>query len=108
MARVTPPVPYVNWNAYIKDHTDYITDPVARKLAKRNIKLELIASTDRYAGGDTTSPSYRLYHIYETPGTFSPAPHRPWQSEATDSGFQLLAESGEFLITEDGKEITAE
>jgi hypothetical protein len=108
MARVTPPVPYVSWNAYIKDNTDYITDPVARKLAKRNIKLDLIASVERYANDDPTSPSYREYNIYEHPGTVSPTPHRPWQSEATDSLAQLLLESGEYLGTEDLRELTAE
>ena len=108
MSRVTPPTPYTSWNVYIKDKTDSIVDPVERKLAKRNIKLDLIASVERYANDDVTSPSYREYNIYEHPGTVSPAPHRPWQSEATDSLAQLLLESGEYLGTEDRREITAE
>jgi len=77
-----PPVPlgYTSWNVYIEEQADESPDQSieARRLIKRNIKLEQIAQEIRQAGGDTSSPSYRPYNIYETPGTFSPAEGHPW------------------------------
>ena len=108
MARVAPPTSYVNWNTFIKENTDSIVDPVARKQAKKDIKLGIIASAERYANGDTTNPSYREGHVYETPGTFAPTQGRPWLTEATDHLAELLTEDGAFLLTEDNNELTAE
>lgn len=108
MSRITPPLGYFNWTTYIEDQVAGITDPVARRQAKKDIKLDIIASVERYANGDTTSPSYRVGHIYETPGTVAPTQNRPWVTESTDSLAQLLTEDGAFILTEDNNELTAE
>jgi hypothetical protein len=80
-----------------------------RRLTKRNIKLEEIAAVERFANGVTTNPRYRPYHLYETPGTFSPATAHPWLTELTDSLGEILLENGiDTLSTENLYEITAE
>jgi len=62
----------------------------------------LIASDERYANGNTSSSSYRQYHIYETPGTVSPAVGHPWLLNTTFTGSILLTESGNSLTDESG------
>lgn len=108
MARVTPPSPYVSWNVYIRDRLNGLVGIEERRQFKRDIKLERIASVERYANGDTTSPSYREYNIYETPGTVSPTPVHPWLSTATNTLSELLTEDGDYITTEDGYEIATE
>ena len=113
MARV--PVPYEygvdTWNEYIEQQANASPDQSieARRLIKRNIKLGQIASVERYAGGDTTSPSWREYNDYETPGTVSPAVGHPWLTNSSDSLAQFQMEgSTDTIATEDNNEITAE
>ena len=80
MARLPVPSGYTSWNQYIEAMADASPDQSieARRLIKRDIKLGMIASVERTAGGDTTSPSYRVNHIYESPGTKSPVLGHPW------------------------------
>lgn len=111
MSRIAPPSGYLSWNTYSNDQADASLDQsiTARRLIKRNIKLNQIASEERYAGGDTTSPSWRVYNDYETPGTVSPATGRPWLTDATDALAQFQMEgSTDTIATENNKEITAE
>ena len=72
-----PPVPpgYTSWNDYIDYQGSISPDPA---LTKRDIKLGMIAQVERQAGGDTSSPSYRPYNVYTSPGTVSPAEGHPW------------------------------
>ena len=110
MARIAPPAPYTTWNTYIKAMVNLAPDQTiaGRRLVKRNIKLEEIAAVERYANGNSASLSYRPYHIYETPGTFSPATAHPWLTEVTDHIAEILLETGEYLGTEDNNELSAE
>ena len=109
MARIAPPLGYYNWTTYIEDQVVGITDPAIRRQIKKDIKLGFIASEERYAGGDTTSPSWRVYNDYETPGTVAPAIGRPWLTDATDHLDQFQTEDGvDTIATEDSNEITAE
>ena len=79
MSRVTPPAG-TTWNQYIQDQADASLDQSieARRLVKRDIKLGDIAQVERQAGGDNTSPSYREYNVYTSPGTVSPDEGHPW------------------------------
>jgi Ni/Co efflux regulator RcnB len=111
MSRIAPPSGYITWNQYIEAQANASPDQsiVARRLIKRNIKLSMIASEERYASGDTTSPSWRVYNDYESPGTMSPAIGHPWLTDATDHLSQFQSEDGVYTIaTEDSNEITAE
>lgn len=113
MSRVPIPHEYAvaNWNQYIEEQADINPDQSisARRLVKRNIKLSQIASVERYANGDTTSPSWRVYNDYESPGTVSPAIGHPWLTDATDHLAQFQTEDGlNTIATEDNNEITAE
>jgi hypothetical protein len=106
MARVPVPSGYTSWNQYIEAMADASPDQSieARRLIKRNIKLGMIASVERFAGGDTTSPSYRVNHIYD-PLTSG----HPWSSVTSDSGFQILLENGiDQLVAENNNELTTE
>jgi hypothetical protein len=80
MARVPVPSGYTSWNQYIEAMADASSDQSieARRLIKRDIKLGMIASAERFANGDITSPSYRAFNVYESPGTISPADGHPW------------------------------
>jgi len=80
MARVAPPMGYDSWNVYIEDQANASPDQslAARRLVKRDIKLDMIAEVERQAGGDTNSPSYRIYNVYTSPGTASPNEGHPW------------------------------
>lgn len=80
MARITPPLGYDSWNVYIEDQADASLDQslAARRLVKRDIKLDLVAEVERQAGGNTSSPSYRVYNTYISPGTVSPDVAHPW------------------------------
>jgi len=80
MSEITPPIGYTTWNQYIEDQANASADQSieARRLVKRNIKLGQIAQIERQAGGDITSPSYREYNVYVTPGTVSPTIGHPW------------------------------
>lgn len=80
MARIAPPLGYDSWNVYIQDQADASLDQslAARRLVKRDTKLNLIAEVERQAGGDTNSHSYRIYNIYTSPGTVSPNEGHPW------------------------------
>ena len=80
MARINPPKGYLNWNSYIEAQADLSPDQSieVRRLVKRDIKLSMIASVERSAGGDKTNPSYRPYNIYVSPGTTSPETGHPW------------------------------
>jgi hypothetical protein len=111
MSRITPPSGYLNWNTYIEDQADASSDQsiAARRLIKRDIKLGMIASQERYAGGDSSSNSWRDYNDYESPGTVAPAVGRPWLTDATDHLSQFQTETGgNTIATEDNNEITAE
>jgi len=111
MARIAPPLGYSSWNVYIEKMANDGPDQSieARRLIKRDIKLGIIARQERFAEGDITSPSYRPYHIYEKPGTFSPTIGHPWLTEATDHLAELLLENGiDWLGTEDNNQIIAE
>jgi hypothetical protein len=81
MARVTP-LTSSTWNVYIKAQTDALPDQsmTARRLFKRNLKLEKIAQVERLARGLTTATNFRSNNIYVPPGTRSPTPHSPWGS----------------------------
>ena len=66
MSRITVPSGYTSWNAYIQAMVDATpVDIDARRALKRDIKLGMIAAIERSAGGDTSSPSYRIYHTYD-------------------------------------------
>jgi hypothetical protein len=80
MARVTTPLGYDSWNVYIEDQADASLDQSlgARRLVKRDIKLDMIAEVERQAGGNTSLPSYRIYNVYTSPGTASPNEGHPW------------------------------
>ena len=110
MSRITPPSPYVSWNTYIKDQVAGITDPDARRLIKRNIKLELIASPERHAGNDTEDPRYREYNMYISPGTVSPTVGRPFVLSSPYSEHNIVAEQDATieLTTEAGVTLVAE
>lgn len=111
MARIAPPFGYDSWNVYIEAMADASIDQstAARRLIKRDIKLGMIASQERFASGNTASPSYRPYHVYETPGTFSPAIGHPWLTEVIDHLAEVLLENGvDWLGTEDGNQIITE
>lgn len=110
MARITPPSGYISWNVYIEDQVIGITDIEARRLIKRDIKLGLIAQVERQAGENFNSPSYRLYNVYDSPGTFSPVNVHPWKMDtnidptvhaiATEMMDELTTENSIILITE--------
>jgi hypothetical protein len=111
MSRIAPPSGYVNWNQYIEAQANASVDQsiAARRLIKRNIKLGMIASQERYANGNSNSPSWRVYNDYEPPGTVSPAIGHPWLTDATDHLAQFQTEDGlNTIATEDNNEITAE
>jgi hypothetical protein len=78
--RIPPPIGYDTWNAYIEAQADLSPDQSleGRRLVKRDIKLGMIAQVERQAGGDTSSPSYRPYNVYTSPGTLSPTDGHPW------------------------------
>ena len=73
--RVSPPNGKT-WNSYSKEIADAAPDQslAGRRAAKRDLKLTQIAAIER----SQPSPSLRTYHTYSSPGTVSPAPHRPW------------------------------
>lgn len=79
MSRITPPAGKT-WNQYSKEQADAAANQSAdnRRLVKRNIKLNQIAKVERQAGGNTSSPSYRQYNKYSSPGTVSPVIGHPW------------------------------
>jgi len=81
MARVTP-LTSATWNVYIKAQVDALPDQsmTARRLFKRNLKLEKIAQVERLARGSNTATNFRSNNIYVPPGTRSPAPHSPWSN----------------------------
>jgi hypothetical protein len=110
MSRIAPPSPYVSWNTFIEDQVAGITDPDERRLIKRNIKLELIASPERHAGNDTTDPRYREYNMYISPGTVSPTMNRPWTISSPYSEHNIVTEQDDTidLITEAGETLVAE
>jgi len=82
MAKVSPPTTSTTWNVYIKTQTDALPDQslAARRLFKRNLKLEKIAQVERLARGANTATNFRSNNIYVSPGTRSPTPHSPWGS----------------------------
>jgi len=82
MAKVSPPTTSTTWNVYIKAQTDALPDQsmAARRLFKRNLKLEKIAQVERLARGSNTATNFRSNNIYVPPGTRSPTPHSPWGS----------------------------
>lgn len=110
MSRITPPSPYVSWNVYIKDQTDDIVDPVARKQAKRDIKLSMIASVERHANNDPEDHRYREYNMYISPGTVSPTVGRPFVLSSPYSEHYIVTEedAGVSITTEDGLILVAE
>ena len=77
MSRVTPPAGKT-WNQYIEEQADASADQslAARRLVKRNIKLNSIAKAERQQA--SPSPSYRQYNKYSSPGTVSPNEGHPW------------------------------
>lgn len=80
MSRIAVPDGYTNWNTYTEAMLAGIADIDARRAVKRDIKLGMVAAVERYASGDTQSPSYREYHIYEPTSS-----KHPWKSPTTDS-----------------------
>lgn len=105
MARITPPEGYLNWNSYIEAQADLSPDQSieARRLIKRDIKLGMIASLERSAGGDITSSRYRLYNQYVSPGTVSPELSHPWIIGGALPVSELILENGSYLVQENGE-----
>lgn len=105
MARIDPPPGYTSWNVYIEDQADLSPDQSieARRLVKRNIKLGMIASLERQASEVFTSPSFRQYNRYTSPGTKSPSTGHPWTLDpAFEIPNNILLEDGSTLIQENG------
>jgi len=93
MARIACPNGYTSWNNYIESQVSGISDINVRRLAKRDIKLSMIAQVERQTVGN----SYRDYNIYETPGTNSPNDGHPWELS-----IMLTDESGNIITDENG------
>lgn len=109
MARVQPP-PNTTWNNYIESQANASADQSieARRLIKKNIKLGMIASIERQAGGNTASPSYRPYNKYVPPGTVSPAIGRPFLLSDVVMRGEILLENGNTLATEEPRGLETE
>jgi hypothetical protein len=108
MSRISPPLGFTSWNKYIERSADISADQSieGRRLIKRNIKLGLIASVERYANGDITNFSYRPYNNYVSPGTTSLATGHPWLLRNTVPSSILLLEDGSRLLLENGDGIS--
>lgn len=109
MASIPPPVGYSNWNAFIEEQANLSPDQSieARRLIKRDIKLGTISTASR-ASIDITSPSYRPYNVYVSPGTKSPTPGAPWLLAGTEVDDPLLLQDGFTLSSEAGTSILLE
>jgi hypothetical protein len=109
MANTPPPVGYSNWNAYIRAQVNLSPDQSieAKRLIKRDIKLSAISAASR-ASIDITSPSYRPYNVYVSPGTKSPTPGAPWLLAGSVVGGSLLLQDGAGLLLQDGSSILLE